>query len=145
MIDGFIKWNKFTWKSVLFLVCIVGLCMFLQKRNEKQLFDKKLLEVANEINKHTPVLVDSTTRLDDAIALTGNKFQYNYTLLTVDKESTDTLSLKHRLEEKMIASIKTNLKKGLLINNKTTLLYNYRDKNGSYLFNFAISSDNYEN
>ena len=141
--DGFIKWKKFTWKSALFLIALVVVFMILQSRMEKPLLDKRLMEAANEINKTVPIMVDSVTRFDNAVALTNNKMQYNYTLIFADKESTDTTILKNHMEPSIINFIKTDPKSQLFRDNKTTLLFNYRDKNGSYLFNIAISADKY--
>lgn len=40
----------------------------------------ELVLMSNEINKHTPITVDSMTRLDNVSAMTGNSLQYNYTI-----------------------------------------------------------------
>src|SRR5215471_8533203 len=101
--DGFIKWKKFTWKSVLFLIALVVLFMILQSRMEKSELDKKLMEAANETNKTVPMMVDSLTRFDNAIALPENKIQYNYTLIFADKETTDTTMLKNRMEPSIVS------------------------------------------
>ena len=54
---------------------------------KKPAFDKVMMEAASEINKTCPVMVDNVTRLDNSIALPNNVFQYNYTLVSVIKDS----------------------------------------------------------
>ena len=67
----------------------------------------KLVKVANEINKHTPIIVDSVTTCDNVTALPGNKLQYNYTLTNLDKKDVDTTILLSSVKEHMFNIIKT--------------------------------------
>ena len=60
--------------------------------------DKSMMAVASELNKSCPMMVDSETQLDNAIALPNSVFQYNYTLVNIEKSQTDTLMLKTYLE-----------------------------------------------
>jgi hypothetical protein len=39
------------------------------------------MAAANELNKSCLMMVDQDTRLDNAVALPENVFQYNYTLI----------------------------------------------------------------
>ena len=52
-------------------------------------FDKQLMKAAEEINNVCPIMVDSGTRLDNAISIPGNKLAYNYTLVNLLKADID--------------------------------------------------------
>lgn len=52
-------------------------------------FDKQMMQVASELNKTCPIMVDAETQLDNAVALPEKTFQYNYTLINMYKDSID--------------------------------------------------------
>ena len=56
---------------------------------DKPTFDKVMMESASELNKSCLVMVDKDTRLDNVIALPDNIFQYNYTLVNIEKKTLD--------------------------------------------------------
>lgn len=107
-------------------------------------YDKVMMQMASELNKTCPLMVDKETRLDNAVALPGNIFQYNYTLVNADKGSIDTLALKTTLEPNIVNFIKTNPEMKIQRDNKTTMVYYYTDKNRQYLFSVAVSPEKYE-
>ncbi len=37
------------------------------------------MEIASEINKSCPMMIDKETQFDNALAMPGKVFQYNYT------------------------------------------------------------------
>ena len=96
-------------------------------------YDKVMIKIASELNKTCPIMVDAETRLDNAIALPGNIFQYNYTLVNMDKADVDTLDMKNFLEPSITNIVKTNPQMKFQRDHKTTLNYYYKDKNGVYL------------
>lgn len=140
-----LKSKKFTWKSVVFFIALVGVFMFLQSRMEKPLLDSKLMQAANEINRAAPIMVDSVTRFDNAVALTNNKIQFNYTLISADKENIDTAAFKEQMAPLIVNFIKTDPKAKLFKENETAFIFHYRDKNGIYLFSINVSADKYNN
>jgi hypothetical protein len=71
-------------------------------------FDKAMMEAASEVNKGCPFMVDHETRLDNVAALTGNVFQYHYTLINMYKDSIDTGTLQTAIEPNIINNVKTN-------------------------------------
>jgi hypothetical protein len=106
--------------------------------------DKGMMNVASELNKTCPIMIDSETRLDNAVALPDNVFQYNYSLVTIEKSKVDTLRIKKYLEPNIINSVKSSPQMQYQRNHKWTLNYYYRDKSGLYLFLIKISPDKYE-
>jgi len=106
--------------------------------------DKAMMEVASEINKSCPIMIDAETRLDNAIALPNNVFQYNYTLVSIDKSSTDTLGMRKILEPNIINYVKTNSQMSFQRDHKTTVNYYYKDKTGSFLILISVTPEKYE-
>ena len=88
-------------------------------------------------------MIDSETRLDNAISLPNNVFQYNYTLINMLKKNIDIKSIKNQLEPSVINFVKTNPDMEIQRNNKTTINYYYKDKSGVYLFTISVSPDKY--
>ncbi|MEI2758583.1 MAG: zinc ribbon domain-containing protein [Bacteroidia bacterium] len=107
-------------------------------------YDKVMMQIASELNKTCPIMVDAETRLDNAIALPPNVFQYNYTLVNMDKVSVDTNELKNNLEPIVINTVKTNPQMQFQRDHKTTMNYSYKDRSGQFLFMISVTPDKYE-
>lgn len=107
-------------------------------------YDKAMMEVASEINKSCPIMVDKETRLDNTAAMPENIFQYTFTLVNMDKATVDTLQIKSYLEEQVVNHVKTNPDMKLQREHKTSLLYYYKDKNSNYLFSILVTPEKYE-
>ncbi len=105
--------------------------------------DRVMMQVASEINKSCPIMVDDETRLDNAVALPGNTFQYHYTLVNKEKETTAINQLKTYLKPNIINDVKTNPDMKIFRDDRTTLGYYYKDKNGVFLFDIVVSPDLY--
>lgn len=112
-------------------------------REPKTSINDDLIKVANEINSHAPIIIDSTTRLDNVNALSGGIFQYNYTLLTMDKEAVDVNLLKTSSKESMIKQMKQNPNLAVLKDNNIDIQLKYRDKNGDDVASVYISANEY--
>jgi hypothetical protein len=103
--------------------------------------DKVMMQAASELNKTCPFMVDEYTRLDNAVALPGNIFQYNYTLVNITKEEVNLDTLKKYIEPGIINNVKTNPDLKIYRDNKTTMNYNYKDKNGVFVHKFSVTPD----
>jgi hypothetical protein len=102
-----------------------------------------MMSAANELNKSCPLMVDQDTRLDNAIALPDNKFQYNYTLVNFEKESLNVDELKGNLVPSIINNVKTNPGMKIFRDNNATIVYSYKDKKSIFLFEIIITPDQY--
>jgi hypothetical protein len=107
-------------------------------------YNKAMMETASEINKSCPIMIDNATRLDNAVALPGNIFQYNYTLVNLIKDSVNINELKNYLEPTIINYVKSNPEMKAMRENKTTINYYYKDNTGIYLFTISIKPEQYK-
>lgn len=106
-------------------------------------YDQVMMHAASEINKSCPIMVDQETRLDNAVALPENIFQYNYTLVNMEKGAIDVAQLENSLKPTLISNVKTNPDMKINRDNKTTMGYYYKDKNGEFLFKILVTPDLY--
>lgn len=111
---------------------------------KKPTLEKNLVEAANIINKNCPMMIDSETRLDNAIALPNNIFQYNYTLINMVKESINIEEMRQYLEPNIVNFVKTQPDMKTMRDNKTTVNYSYKDKEGVFLLTISVKPDQYE-
>jgi hypothetical protein len=107
-------------------------------------FDKLMMQVASEINKNCPFMVDQFTRLDNSVALPDNSFQYNYTLVEVTKDEVIIDTVKKYIEPNILNTVKTNPDLKFFRDNKTTLIYNYKDMNGEFVHKFSVTPEMYQ-
>jgi hypothetical protein len=107
-------------------------------------FDKVMMQAASEINKSCPIMVDQYTRLDNAVAMPGNTLQYNYTLVNITKDQVNIDTVKKYIEPRIINNVKTSPELKVYRDNKTTMVYNYSDKNGIFVLKFSVTPDMYK-
>ncbi len=110
----------------------------------KPAFDKALMEAASELNKSCPIMIDNATRLDNAIAMPGNVFQYNHTLISMAKDSTNIDELKDYLEPTITNFVKTNPDMQTMRDHDVTVNYYYKDMQGVYLFTISVKPEQYK-
>lgn len=107
-------------------------------------FDKQLMQVASELNKTCPVMVDSETQLDNTIALPGKTFQYNYTLINTVKDSVDIANLEAYMKTSILNTIKTSPDLKTFRDNDVIMTYSYKDKNSVHLLKMTFTPDQYK-
>jgi len=139
-----ITMNTFEQKISTLLVSLFVCVMMQQCNSSNAEIDKSMMQAASELNKTCPVMVDQETRLDNAIALPGHIFQYNYTFINMLKDSIDFVALQKEMEPTILNGVKTSpaLKKHR--EKKVTMSYRYVDKKGVFLFKIAITPDQYK-
>ena len=101
----------------------------------------ELKNAAVELSKMCPKMIDAATRIDSAVAL-DNTLQYHYTLVAIDKSVT-TIPLKEAsqfCQKNAQTNLDSNPSMKFYRDNKVSLEYHYRDKNGKPLFQFAIQT-----
>lgn len=106
--------------------------------------DKIMMETASELNKSCPIMVDAETRLDNALAMPQNTFQYNYTLVNWVKDSIDLPALEEYIKPNIVNNAKTNPQMKVMRDNNVILNYYYKDKDGVFLFNITVKPADYK-
>lgn len=133
-----------TSKRILAMLMGIAVCLIMQYcTSTKAELDKVLMQSASEFNKTCPVMVDRETRLDNAVALPGKIFQYNYTFINMLKDSVDYVALQKEMEPTILNGVKTSPDLKKYRDNKVTMSYQYADKKGVFLFKIAITPDLY--
>lgn len=107
-------------------------------------YNKELMKIASELNESCPIMVDSETRLDNSVTLPGDIFQYNYTLVNMEKATTDTLGMRNYLEPAILNLVKTNPQMEYQREHNITVNYFYKDKNGEFLLLISVTPDKYK-
>jgi len=107
-------------------------------------FDQVLVKTASELNKSCPVMVDSETRLDNAVAMPDNVFQYNYTLVNMEKDSVNIQDFEEYMQPQILNNVKTNPDLKLFRDNKVTMSYYYKDSKGIFISKISITPDQYK-
>lgn len=103
--------------------------------------NKAMSEIASEINKSCPMLLDSITQLDNVLVMPDNVFQYNYTLLHTDEINIE--GLKESMQPALLNLIRTSPQMKTLRDYDCTFSYFYKDKNGVFLFSITVTPDDY--
>ena len=135
-----------TIKTIIgFVVGLTVMTLVQQGCSNQISFDKAMMEAASELNTSCPIMVDGETRLDNAMALPDKVFQYNYTLINMEKASVNIDELASYLEPIIVNNVKTNPDLKIYRDNKITMAYYYKDKNGVYLTKIEATPDKYKN
>jgi len=107
-------------------------------------FDKTMMQAASQINQSCPIMVDQETRLDNAVAMPGKIFQYNYTLVNLAKDSINISGLESYIKPMILNNVKTNPDMKSFRDNKITMTYTYKDKDGVFITRIEITPEMYE-
>ena len=111
---------------------------------KQNIFDRNLMETANQLNKNLPIMLDSETRLDSTMALPDKKFSYYFTVVNYSVDELDIENFENIMEPKILNNIKTNSDLKQFRDNKVTMIYFYKDKNGNEIIKFEFTYDEYK-
>lgn len=130
---------------VIFGIIAFGIAFFWGNKQffNSYSFDKAMMEAASELNKSCPIMVDGNTRLDNAVAMPENVFQYNYTLINLEKSEINITELKEYIEPNVVNNVKTNPDMKDYKENNVTMVYNYKDKNGEFILKINVTPELY--
>ena len=102
-----------------------------------------MTQEASDLNKSCPIMVDKYTRLDNAVALPYNVFQYNYTLVANEKVGLNIDTVRKYIEPGIINNVKTNPEMKIFRDLGTTIEYKYCDKNGVFVLIISVTPNMY--
>lgn len=130
-------------KSLLILCIGLTVVLITQCDSDKKAINKKLTEMANNLNESAPVMLDGYTRFDNASVTGDNVFQYNYTVLNTKNPD----SLIKVVENSLIRNIKlefnTNPQLLFFKENNVSIEYLYNNENKQLIRRIYIDSNNY--
>jgi hypothetical protein len=106
-------------------------------------FDKGMMEAASQLNASCPIMIDKDTRLDNAAAMPNKVFQYYYTLVNVDQSEVNVDTLRKYMEPVIVNGVRTSPDLRAYRDNKVTMDYHYRDKNGVFLMKISVTPELY--
>lgn len=106
--------------------------------------EAQLQQAAGNLNKSCPMMIDPETRLDTVTIPAARTFQYNYTLVNLQKATIDMEDLKNFLTPTIVENVKTSPQLQLFREQNTTLSYRYNDRNGVFLFDIIVTPDLYK-
>ena len=142
--------NKIDMKRLVLIVLaavigsIIGKYIIDGTRGKQNIFDKNLVETANQLNKNLPIMLDSETRLDSTMALPGKKFSYYFTLVNYSVDEVDIENFENIMNQNILNNLKTNSDLKEFRDNKVTMIYFYKDKNGNEIVKFEFTHDDYK-
>jgi hypothetical protein len=112
--------------------------------NNSNSFDDVLMQTASEMNKNCPFMIDQETQLDNTHALPNNVFQYNYTLINLEKQNVDIDQIKSYLEPKILNNVKSDPNMKVFREKEVTINYNYKDKHGDFILLISATPEKYK-
>ena len=127
--------------GIIILFAITQTLKFFLKEPTLNINDE-LVKTANEINKHTPIVMDSLTTFDNVNALKGNTLEYNYTIKT-EKSNLDTAAVMKIAKEGLLELLKNNPKTIYFKQNNIEIQANYTDKNGVHICTAIVLPNEY--
>lgn len=128
--------------SILFVALFF--LSFMQCTPKEKALQKKLEEMAVNLNESAPVMLDQYTRFEEASVVQGNVFRYRYTVLNISNPDS--------LVEKGLQSLKENIGKEFSSNadlrifkeNNVTMEYVYNDEAGRTIRSLQIGPEDYQ-
>ena len=113
-------------------------------RNKSQIATQatRLSRDVENMNKKLPMMLDEETRLDRVAADSGQT-TYFFCLPNLTKTNLELSVLEKTLYESCVANFKTNSKLAVDRANNASMKYQYKDKNGDFLFEFSVSAKDF--
>jgi len=106
--------------------------------SSKQNFNQILIETVSELNSNLPMMVDSETRLDNAVGF--NKIlKYNNTLINYTANEISPSNIYNALDKKITNSVCTSKEMKIFLDNDITISYSYSGKNGKFIIDITVS------
>lgn len=132
-------------KNLYFLIFICFLTFSFSCTQKS--YETEIRDIANNANRNLPTMVDSETRLESVSPESGKIYQYNYTLINVEKGNFNATNFSERQKSKILSGInKLKNRSGFkfFVENNVTFSYSYNDKNGKNLLKILISPSEYK-
>ena len=124
---------------VIAMATVYGVKAWLNKAPET----KSQFEYAAEaVNKQCPMMIDSDTRINNAVT-SGKEFKYFYTLVNTEAKDFNKEVFDQTLKPSLVNNIKTHPDLKIYRDHKMIMQYNYADKNGVHLSQIDVTPSDY--
>ncbi len=98
-----------------------------------------------ELNRGMPIMLNQELRLDSINIGSGNSMIYNHTFVNHYVDQLDVDSFFETNRSALIKKIFINPDLKIFRDNKVTMIYSYKDRNGRMFSKFVISASEYNN
>ena len=89
-------------------------------------------------------MIDPETRLDKVMASSDKNFQFNYTLIHMNKDSLPIGRLKKYMEPRILQKIKTSPTLNQFLYKNLTWIYSYNDMKGDFIFKITYTAGQFK-
>lgn len=130
-------------KLCIFIILIVNIfhAEYSFCDNQNKYLNESLLEISNETNRQTPMMVDPETRLDMTIVY-GNTLTIKYTMIKLNRNDINKNLFRDKLIERQ-KEYQCNKESALfLLNGGAKYDFKYVDKNGKLITEFIFDKSN---
>lgn len=126
-------------------VIVVFISIFIiQCGSDEKAINKKLSQMAADLNDSAPVMLDQYTRFDFAEVDDDNVFRYNYTVLNSSNPDSLIQIVSANLKEKIKREFSTNPQLLFFKENNVRLEYVYKDEGNQVVSLLHINPEDYQ-
>lgn len=112
--------------------------------DESDKVSSEIKQIAEQINKKCPQMIDSETRLDGISVKEPSTIVYKYTLVNLLVENLDTAKFYTAMWPGLLSTIKVSPEMKSLREANTEFHYDYKDKNNKGVYLFKILPKDYK-
>lgn len=136
--------SKYNFGLIILLIVVLSfVILYQQGAFKKPSFETQMAKAAKKLNSQCPKMIDPETQLDSAVVFRDSLFQYNYTMVKMVRDSTDTLGFRHYMKPKLLKFVRYNNELKPYRDHRVIMEYIYYDKNGSLLGKFTFTPKRY--
>ncbi len=126
----------------LFLITFTLLSL-LQCKSEERALNKRLNEMATELNESAPVMLNPYIRLEGASVSPDNVFQYRYTVLNTDNPDSLVQSGLSLLRETIRSEYESNPRLRVFKENNVVVEYVYANEENLTIHSLRVNPEEY--
>jgi len=124
----------------------IALIPTLANKNRQQLggelLNKELIQLTSEWNKHAPLMLNADIRIDNLIAGVEKTLQVSVTIVSMTKDELSD-SVLTKCKAILLDLVKTDPEMEIFRQKKVSILFMYKDMNGSYICDVTLTPDMY--
>ncbi len=130
-------------RKTSFILSFFFSLLFVQCNPGDRELNKKLSEMATELNESAPVMLDQFTRFEEASVSSDNVFRYHYTVLHTHNPDSLLENRLQSLRENILTLLSTNADLRIFRENDVTMEYIYSDEDHRNIRTIRINAEDY--